>query len=79
MAQIRFFAAAAEAVGHHEIDLTVNSVHDLRQIVAEQFGSTAEEVLGKCSILVNGVRATQEDSRIASQDTVDVLPPFAGG
>ncbi|MGO3815559.1 MAG: MoaD/ThiS family protein, partial [Cellulosimicrobium funkei] len=37
------------------------------------------DVLPRCSLLVGGVRAASDDTPVAADETVDVLPPFAGG
>jgi molybdopterin converting factor small subunit len=36
-------------------------------------------VLAKCTFLVNGVAETDHSRILVDGDTVDVLPPFAGG
>lgn len=79
MARIRFFAAAADAVGSDEAQLQVASVGDLRQELSERYGSTTADVVAKCSIMIDGVRVESNEHVIHDGDTVDVLPPFAGG
>jgi molybdopterin synthase sulfur carrier subunit len=36
-------------------------------------------VIAKCSFLVNGIAETDRSRVLIDGDTVDVLPPFAGG
>lgn len=36
-------------------------------------------VLAKCSFLVNGIAEPDTSRMLQEGDTVDVLPPFAGG
>ncbi|EXF25743.1 molybdopterin converting factor [Nesterenkonia sp. AN1] len=38
-----------------------------------------ERVCARSSVLINGVRARTETSRVRPGDQLDVLPPFAGG
>jgi molybdopterin synthase sulfur carrier subunit len=70
---LRFFAAARAAVGSNTVEVAAGS----------NLGSTldafAAPVLGRCSFLVNGIATTDRAVLLADGDTVDVLPPFAGG
>jgi molybdopterin converting factor small subunit len=79
MAHIRFFAAAADVIGVPEREIEVSSVGQLRALVTAEYGLSAAKVVSRCSILVSGVRAENDDVVIGATDTVDVLPPFAGG
>ncbi|GAB3188110.1 MoaD/ThiS family protein [Nesterenkonia suensis] len=83
---VRLFAAAAEAAGAEEVPLplagTTSLAEVLRDLPVSAHGGDAEQlahVLGRCSFLVNGVRAAKETTRVAPGDQLDVLPPFAGG
>ena len=79
MAGIRFFAAAAEAAGTESTTVDVSSVGDLRALLTERHGAEFARILSRCSLLVNGTRAADDAVPLAGTDTVDVLPPFAGG
>ncbi|MBC7441694.1 MAG: MoaD/ThiS family protein [Ramlibacter sp.] len=79
MTTVRFFAAAAEAAATDGAALDAATVGDLRAQLANQYGAEFERVLGRCSLLVNGTRATDDAVPLSSSDSVDVLPPFAGG
>lgn len=77
---VRFFAGAAEAAGHEEETIASGSaatVGDLRALLAARDAELAR-VLGLCSVLVGGTRS-EDDRPLVAGDTVDVLPPFAGG
>ena len=74
---VRYFAGAAEAVGREEETLSVASVGELRATIAAR-GAEVARVLGLCSVLVGGERS-EDDRALTPGDTVDVLPPFAGG
>ena len=79
MATLRFYAGAAEAARTETATLDAATVGELRTKLAERYGSEFLRVLGLCSLLVNGARATDDTVTLAPTDTVDVLPPFAGG
>ena len=79
MATVRFFAAAADVIGVPERTLEVSSVGQLRELILSEYGLSAARVVTRCSVLVAGVRAENDDIAISAADTVDVLPPFAGG
>lgn len=78
-----YFAAAKAALGRPSEQLdaagrTIASVLDELAAGSADAATTAT-VLGRCSFLHN-TRATKELSTVlADGDTVDVLPPFAGG
>ena len=74
---VRLFAAAAEAVGAHEVTVEASSVAGLRKALGEM-SDGAGPIIGQCAVLDGGVR--RDDSHVlAAGVRVDVLPPFAGG
>lgn len=77
MAEVRYFAAAAEAAGREEESLEAATVGELRALLVERYGQPMTRVLANGSFLVDGV-VSRDDSR-AVGERVDVLPPFAGG
>ena len=79
MASIRFFAAAAEAAAVDAATIDAATIGALRAGLTTRYGAEFERVLGRCSLLVNGARATDDAAPLSGSDTVDVLPPFAGG
>lgn len=77
---VRFFAGAAEAAGQEQELVAADAaatVGDLRALLGARDAELAR-VLGLCSVLVGGTRS-EDDRPLAAGDTVDVLPPFAGG
>lgn len=76
---VRFFAAAREAFGARESQMNAETVDELVTTLAEAAGTQAATVLSRSSFLVNSVAATDKSVPLADGDTVDVLPPFAGG
>ena len=77
MADVRYFAAAAEAAGREEEILSADTVGELKAVLAERYGAPMQRVLAAGSFLVNGVVSRDDSTAIGSR--VDVLPPFAGG
>ncbi|WGW12609.1 MoaD/ThiS family protein [Saxibacter everestensis] len=84
---VRYFAAARAAVLRDEeaLELPVSlTLTELLEVLSARH-KTLRPVLPACSYLVNGrsVSASAVSSgqtpMIGSGDTVDVLPPFAGG
>jgi sulfur-carrier protein len=69
MVEVRFFAAARAAVGASTPPGTLESV----------ISTFDYPVIAKCSFLVNGVAETDRSRALGDGDTVDILPPFAGG
>ncbi|WP_407358289.1 MoaD/ThiS family protein [Microbacterium sp. LTA6] len=77
--KLRYFAGAADAAGREE-----QQVHGpitlgaLRVVLSTEHGPEFADVLGRCSLLVDGTRGG-DDVVVPDDATVDVLPPFAGG
>lgn len=82
MITVRLFAAASEAAGTDETQLTAgdetSTVGKCRDGLAERYGGEFARVLERCSFLVNGERADAWHG-VDDGDQLDVLPPFAGG
>ena len=79
MTRVRYFAGAAEAAGTEIEEVDASTLGDLRLLIVERHGVALEGVLGRCSLLINGARTEDAGAALADGDTVDVLPPFAGG
>ncbi|GAA1844216.1 MoaD/ThiS family protein [Brevibacterium marinum] len=77
--RVRFFAAAREAFGTRECSTAATTLGDLVTALNEGAGTEASTVLGRSSFLVNAIATTDRDVTLNEGDTVDVLPPFAGG
>lgn len=77
MARVRFFAAAEEAAGtdaEHRYEATLGELR--AALTSDHPGLGA--VLPRCAVLVGGARVA-DDTPVADDELVDVLPPFAGG
>ncbi|WP_068477696.1 MoaD/ThiS family protein [Pseudoclavibacter helvolus] len=79
LSRVRVFAGAAEAVGGSEFSLQVDSIGALLAELNPSTDAHVADVLARCSFLVDGVRTSDAEARIAPGASVDVLPPFAGG
>lgn len=84
---VRYWAAARAAAGVDAEPVPVEEGATLADVLTEirsRHGARSRlaEVLAVCSVLVGdrpvGSRAP-EDVRLAAGDTVELLPPFAGG
>ena len=78
--QITYYAGAADAAGTtaerlQSGDLTSSA---LLALLGERDRRLAD-VLGCCSVLVDGSPVRDGDQLIPAEARVDILPPFAGG
>lgn len=87
---VRFYAAAADAAGTKEITLEIDTnpmrlddlLDALPRALPETAGDGAPSLSGVCgysSFLVNAVQAKPGKAVLTPGDTLDILPPFAGG
>jgi molybdopterin converting factor small subunit len=77
MTRVRYFAAAEEAAGRAEEQRSEGTLGALRAALATEYPGLGG-ILPRCAVLVDGERRG-DDTPLAGVDTVDVLPPFAGG
>jgi len=77
MTTVRFFAAAQEAAGRDALITEAATVGALRIQLVDEHPALAG-ILPRCAVLVDGARV-DDDFALAAANTVDVLPPFAGG
>ncbi len=77
MPVVRFFAAAEEAVGADRQERTEQTLGALRRALGAEHPALGG-ILPRCAVLVDGVRA-DDDQVLGATTVVDVLPPFAGG
>jgi molybdopterin converting factor small subunit len=78
---VRYFAAAGAAAGSDAEQLTVPAGITIGGLVDELSGRSPElaRVLRRCSYLCDGVAVRDTAQALRTGNTVDVLPPFAGG
>jgi molybdopterin synthase sulfur carrier subunit len=77
VALVRYFAAAQDAAGRDTERRTETTLGELRRAVATEHPALGG-ILPRCAVLVGGARVADE-TPLADDDLVDVLPPFAGG
>ena len=82
MLTVRYFAAARAAAGTETETVGRRAGHDRRRRwsthLAER-GPRARESAERCSFLCDGVAVRDQTAELTNGQTIDVLPPFAGG
>jgi molybdopterin converting factor small subunit len=78
---VRYFAAARAAAGSDSEQLTLRSGATVAELVDGLGGRSQElaRVLVRCSFLCDGVAVRDQAQLLRAGNTIDVLPPFAGG
>jgi len=78
---VRFFAAARAAAGAESDLLSVRPGATVADVVDELGCRSGElaRVLQRCSFLCDGIAVRDRATELRSGQTLDVLPPFAGG
>jgi sulfur-carrier protein len=78
---VRYFAAARAAAGSESEQLTVPAGATVGELVDTLGGRSQElaRVLSRCSYLCDGMAVRDKAQPLRAGDTIDVLPPFAGG
>jgi molybdopterin synthase sulfur carrier subunit len=78
---VRYFAAARAAAGSDSEQLTVRTGATVGELVDGLGGRTRElaRVLVRCSFLCDGLAVRDQAQPLQAGNTIDVLPPFAGG
>jgi sulfur-carrier protein len=78
---VRFFAAARAAAGHESETIRLRPPATVAGLVDQLSERDAElaKVLKRCSFLCDGVAVRDAEMALDNAQTVDVLPPFAGG
>jgi len=83
--QVRYWAAARSAAGTTEEAVAVDaplSLAELRTELVRRHGARLADVLAVCSVLVGDLPVRSADPgevRVGPGQTVEFLPPFAGG
>jgi molybdopterin synthase sulfur carrier subunit len=78
---VRYFAAARAAAGSESEQLAVRAGATVGELVDTLGGRSPElaRVLSRCSYLCDGMAVRDQAQPLQAGNTVDVLPPFAGG
>ncbi|MBJ7341051.1 MoaD/ThiS family protein [Mycolicibacterium sp.] len=78
---VRYFAAARAAAGVDDETVSIApgaTVADL-VVALRARGEKLSTVLDRCSFLCDGIAVRDVRKSLKTNQTVDVLPPFAGG
>ncbi len=78
---VRYFAAARAAANAETETVQIEpgtTVAALVDTLAAR-GPELARVLQRCSFLVDGIAVRDEAAKLSEGQTIDVLPPFAGG
>jgi sulfur-carrier protein len=78
---VRYFAAARAAAGSESEQLAVRAGATVGELVGTLGGRSQElaRVLSRCSYLCDGMAVRDQAQPLQAGNTIDVLPPFAGG
>ncbi len=77
MPTVRYFAAAEDAAGVAAEPQDAATLGALKTALVDAHPGLGA-ILGRCALLVDGTRVA-DDFAFTGSETVDVLPPFAGG
>jgi molybdopterin synthase sulfur carrier subunit len=78
---VRYFAAASAAAGSDSEQLTMRPGSTVAELV-DRLGGRSQKlahVLFRCSFLCDGMAVRDRAQPLRAGNTIDVLPPFAGG
>ncbi len=78
---VRYFAAARAAAGAEVETVSLRPGTTVAELVDQLGARDAElaKVLKRCSFLCDGIAVRDTGTAVRPEQTVDVLPPFAGG
>ncbi|MBE0011716.1 MULTISPECIES: MoaD/ThiS family protein [unclassified Arthrobacter] len=85
---VRYFGAAQAAAGVAEerLDLGSAPLADVLDHITSRYASPVKpgapsmiQVIGRSSFLLNEVSLRDRSRELGDDDTLDILPPFAGG
>ncbi|MET0866077.1 MAG: MoaD/ThiS family protein [Nakamurella sp.] len=78
---VRYFAAARSAAGREEETLSIPAGTTVARLIEtlSRRNTDLARVLQRCSYLCDSIAIRDHQIVIGSGQTIDVLPPFAGG
>jgi sulfur-carrier protein len=78
---VRYFAAARAAAGAEVETVSLQTGTTVAELVDRLGASNTElaKVLKRCSFLCDGIAVRDAGVTLATEQIIDVLPPFAGG
>ena len=78
MPVVRFFAAAKAVTKVSQTQIPADTIEQALSIAIQNYPGL-DQVLNKCSYLLNEIACHDLQTQVSDLDTIDVLPPFAGG
>jgi molybdopterin converting factor small subunit len=78
MALVNFYAASRAATGVENAIVNGSTLGEVIALACEQFPELGA-IIQRCSYLVNEVATIDTSHPISVEDSIDVLPQFAGG
>ncbi len=82
MARMLLFAAAREAAGCREVEITATSLGEALALAVERFGPPFEKLLPYCTMTVDQVAVPSQEvspTPVSQSSEIGVLPPVSGG
>jgi molybdopterin converting factor small subunit len=78
---VRFFAAARAAAAVDSVQISLERPTTIAEIIGQLSSRSADlaRVLQRCSYLCDGIAVRDLEFELRPGQTLDVLPPFAGG
>lgn len=76
---VRYFAAAAEAMGADREQASGTTVTEVLSFLERRHGPHVRDIADRCTIMVDGQRIADHSHAVSEAAIVDLLPPFAGG
>ena len=76
--RLLLFAAAREAAGTRQVELTAATVGDVLDQARGRFGDSFSAILDGCRVWVNG-EPSFPSTPLSDGDEVAILPPVSGG
>lgn len=78
MPTVRLFASARDAAGTGRDSVPGATVREVLQAASERYGGRFTAILAESRVWLNG-EPVPEDTPVADDDEVAVLPPVSGG
>jgi molybdopterin converting factor small subunit len=78
MALVNFYAASRAATGVESAVIDGRTLGDVIESAIAEFPELGK-IIQRCSYLVNEVAAVDTELVISAEDSIDILPQFAGG
>jgi molybdopterin converting factor small subunit len=78
MAKVNFYAASRAATGVESSIIEGATLGEVIESAIAQFPELGK-IIQRCSYLVNEIATVDKTEKVTAEDSIDVLPQFAGG